>query len=259
MSAATSHPQSRPDRATSPDLAAAALLAVAGPALLAASTSLSRSAPTTPEAAVLRLLALLAGIAGLLLLAWWAVGLLGLVLQAAGRRTGRTGWERVGLRLTPRMLQRVGAAVLGAHLIAAPAALADTGPLRHGPIDASWSAAAAATPVDAADRAGAHRPPSAAWTPRSPQTPPPGAAPTGRPTAERPTVTVRSGDCLWDIAARELGPDATPREVDRRWRDWHRENADAIGPDPHLLLPGTVLTAPVFSPHDVPDSGPTAP
>ena len=113
MSAATSHPQSRPDRATSPDLAAAALLAVAGPALLAASTSLSRSAPTTPEAVVLRLLALLAGIAGLLLLAWWAVGLLGLVLQAAGRRTGRTGWERVGLRLTPRMLQRVGAAVLG--------------------------------------------------------------------------------------------------------------------------------------------------
>ena len=61
MSAATSHPQSRPDRATSPDLAAAALLAVAGPALLAASASLSRSAPTTPEDAVLRLLALLAG------------------------------------------------------------------------------------------------------------------------------------------------------------------------------------------------------
>lgn len=256
MSAVTSHPQPRWDRATPPDLVAAALLAVAGPALLTASASLWRSAPATTEDAVLRLLALLAGIAGLALLAWWAVGLLGLALQAAGRRTGRAGWERVGLRLTPGMLQRVGAAVLGAQLIAAPAALADTGPVRTGPVDASWSSTA---PADTADRAEADRPPSAAWTPRSPQTPPPGAAPAGRPTAEHPTVTVRSGDCLWDIAAQELGPDATPREVDRRWRDWYRENEDTIGPDPHTLLPGTVLTAPVFSPHAAPVTEAAAP
>ena len=67
-------------------------------------------------------------------------------------------------------------------------------------------------------------------------------------------MTVRSGDCLWDIAARELGPDATPREVDRRWRDWHRENADAIGPDPHLLLPGVRLAPPTD--HDAPGTAP---
>lgn len=254
MSAVTSHPHPRRSRVATADLAAAVLLVLAGPALLAASVSLLSTAPGTAEDTVLRTLGLAAGIAGLVLLAWWAVGLLGLVLQAAGRRTGRVGWVRIGLRLTPGVLQRVAAAVLGAQLIAAPAALADAGPGGPAAVDASWTAATAT-----ADPAPADRLPSAAWTPRSPQTPPPGAAPGGRPTADRPTVTVRAGDCLWDIAARELGPDATPREVDRRWRDWYRENEDVIGEDPHTLLPGTVLVTPVFSPHAAPPAGPLSP
>ena len=47
----------------------------------------------------------------------------------------------------------------------------------------------------------------------------------------------------------ELGPDATPREIDARWRRWYEANRRVIGDDPHLLLPGTVLTSPVFAPH----------
>lgn len=254
MSAATSHLHPRRSRVATADLAAAVLLILAGPALLAASASLLRAAPGTAEDTVLQTLGLAAGVAGLVLLAWWAVGLLGLVLQAAGRRTGRAGWVRIGLRLTPGVLQRVGAAVLGAQLIAAPAALADVGPGGPGAVDASWTSATAPAGPAPADRL-----PSAAWTPRSPQTPPPGAVSEARPTTDRPTITVRAGDCLWDIAARELGPDATPREVDRRWRDWHRENEDVIGEDPHTLLPGTVLVAPVFSPHAAPPAGNPSP
>ncbi|WP_369441073.1 LysM peptidoglycan-binding domain-containing protein, partial [Micrococcus luteus] len=77
---------------------------------------------------------------------------------------------------------------------------------------------------------------------------PPGAG-TGRADPDHPTVTVRRGDCLWHLAAAELGPDATPREIDARWRRWYEANRRVIGDDPHLLLPGTVLTSPVFAPH----------
>jgi nucleoid-associated protein YgaU len=60
-------------------------------------------------------------------------------------------------------------------------------------------------------------------------------------------VTVRAGDCLWDIAAEELGPYATDLEVDRRWRQWYRLNEPVIGPDADVLVPGTVLQAPPVS------------
>ncbi|MBY0174880.1 LysM peptidoglycan-binding domain-containing protein, partial [Micrococcus luteus] len=110
--------------------------------------------------------------------------------------------------------------------------------------DASWTVAAVpahATGVEAPA-------PDAAWTPRPPVPAPPGAG-AGRADPDHPTVTVRRGDCLWHLAAAELGPDATPREIDARWRRWYEANRRVIGDDPHLLLPGTVLTSPVFAPH----------
>lgn len=57
-------------------------------------------------------------------------------------------------------------------------------------------------------------------------------------------VVVRRGDSLWTIAAARLGPDATASEVARAWPRWHAANAERIGPDPHLLLPGTRLSPP---------------
>ena len=69
----------------------------------------------------------------------------------------------------------------------------------------------------------------------------PGAVADRAPAVEAPEVV--------ELAAAELGPDATPREIDARWRRWYEANRRVIGDDPHLLLPGTVLTSPVFAPH----------
>ena len=73
----------------------------------------------------------------------------------------------------------------------------------------------------------------------------------GLPLPSRPVAddrsrrhVVRPGDSLWSIAAAELGPSATPAEVDTRWRHIHAANVAAIGRDPDLIHPGTVVSFP---------------
>ena len=59
-------------------------------------------------------------------------------------------------------------------------------------------------------------------------------------------VVVR-GDCLWDIAAARLtdaGATATNAEIAVATQAWWAANADVVGPDPDLILPGQVLHAP---------------
>jgi hypothetical protein len=59
-------------------------------------------------------------------------------------------------------------------------------------------------------------------------------------------VVVR-GDCLWDIAAGRLvapGPGPTNAEIAAAVQAWWSANADVIGPDPDLILPGQVLRPP---------------
>jgi len=58
-------------------------------------------------------------------------------------------------------------------------------------------------------------------------------------------VVVVRGDTLWSIAARHLPPDATAADVASAVQRWHAANADVVGDDPDLILPGQVLTAPV--------------
>lgn len=73
-------------------------------------------------------------------------------------------------------------------------------------------------------------------------------------------VVVRRGDSLWAIAAAQLGPGATASEVARAWPRWHAANAERIGPDPHLLLPGTRLRPPTHNhdhQHHAPGATPT--
>ena len=64
------------------------------------------------------------------------------------------------------------------------------------------------------------------------------------PVAAAPTYTVAVGDCLWSIAARVLGRNATAHAVDHGWRAIYDANRDAIGADPNLIHPGLVLTLP---------------
>lgn len=238
--------------ATRTDVAGTVLLTLSGPVLLLSAATLTAAAPRGPGPQLTHALGLAAGGAGALLLLWWCLGALGVALMAFGERAGHRGLTRIGSRMAPAVMRRAACAVLGLHLIGAPAAWAAPAPApatAAALADASWTAAPSPTP-----RIGTVPGPlpDAGWMPRSPTPAPPGSA--DRPTQDRPTVTVRSGDCLWDIAEEELGPDATLREVDLRWREWYRANRAVIGEDPHLILPGTVLVAPVFSPH-VPEAG----
>lgn len=73
------------------------------------------------------------------------------------------------------------------------------------------------------------------------------AAPQPTRNIEDPTVVVKTGDCLWDIAHHELGAEATLFQIDQRWRQWWEYNRTEIGEDPHVLSPGTVLKAPPFT------------
>jgi nucleoid-associated protein YgaU len=64
----------------------------------------------------------------------------------------------------------------------------------------------------------------------------------------RTAVRVESGDCLWSLAAAELGAAATPREIAGRWPQWWRTNRALIGADPNLIHPGQRLTPPASPP-----------
>ncbi|SNC71501.1 LysM domain-containing protein [Kytococcus aerolatus] len=58
------------------------------------------------------------------------------------------------------------------------------------------------------------------------------------------TVTVRTGDTLWELAARHLGEDASPARIAHEWPRWYAENRELVGEDPDLLQPGTELRVP---------------
>ncbi len=57
-------------------------------------------------------------------------------------------------------------------------------------------------------------------------------------------VVVVSGDSLWSIAARHLGPGADAAEVAEAWPAWWDANRAVVGDDPDLLLPGQRLVVP---------------
>jgi LysM domain len=76
-------------------------------------------------------------------------------------------------------------------------------------------------------------------------TPPPSRS-TAPPDHER-WCTVRLGDSLWGLAEQLLdegGGAASAGDVDRAWRLLHRANRAALGGDPDLIRPGTVLRVP---------------
>jgi nucleoid-associated protein YgaU len=70
----------------------------------------------------------------------------------------------------------------------------------------------------------------------------PGAAP-GSDVAPL-TLRVHGGDSLWGLASDRLPAHARAVDVDRAWRHLYARNREAVGPDPDLLLPGTLLRVP---------------
>jgi hypothetical protein len=69
------------------------------------------------------------------------------------------------------------------------------------------------------------------------------------PPAMAGVVTVAAGDSLWSIAKRALPSGAGDAAITRAWHATYRRNADRIGPDPDLILPGTSLRLPRLDRH----------
>jgi nucleoid-associated protein YgaU len=189
---------------------------------------------------------LLVGAAGALAWLCWAWAAVGLLLTGLSAVPGSAGrLARLMLAgVLPAGARRAAAVAVGLSLAAtAPTAVSVAGPA---PAVAAEAQAVQAQTVEAptveAPTGGA----AAVDRPASTGT---GVVPDwpGRP--EPGDHVVLRGDCLWDIAADWLArqhpgtPVADP-ETARAVAAWWQANADVIGPDPDLLLPGQVLRPP---------------
>ncbi len=224
-----------------------------------------------------------AGLLCWLVLGWLAAGLALMTAAGVPGLTGRVA-EAVACRLLPGSVRRIAAGVLGLSLTASVAACGHSsaggsvGPELPGagpPAGLTLPAVAPGgsdrdvdwplgTPV--AGSPPVTRPPaddpSPAGSGRDRPADEPADRPAGRPaggsagqgpaaagTERRPgRIAVTFGDCLWSIAARHLRPDATAAQVAAETTRWYAANAAVIGPDPDVLRPGQVLTAPVGHP-----------
>ena len=239
----------------------------------------STSPGADPAAAITGLTAGLAA-----LITAWLTLCLGLALAAVLPGAAGETARRLRDRITPVLVQRWAAVVLGASVtatvapgtaVAAERSVTDPSPTAVPETDSpdrAWAPSPgwATTPHRPAPTGPTTLPapgwtagpstrpqttPSPGWVPRRP---PP--RPTGDPhlvtgrqrsTATHTTgaspVVVRRGDSLWSIAAARLGAEATDAEIARAWPRWHATNRALLGDDPHALRPGMQLTPPTDS------------
>ena len=187
--------------------------------------------------------ALVLSAAGLAAWAVWAWGALGLALTVGSAVPGLVGTvARVVLHVAlPAGARRSAALALGLGLGVAAPLLGTATALVATPASAAvpgyavgdvpdWPTAVPDWPAQVAHP---HAAPAPDW-----------------PTGERPAGShvVTRGDCLWHIAAGRLtegvGRAPTDAEVAAAVHAWWTANADVVGPDPDVLLPGQVLRPP---------------
>ncbi len=132
-------------------------------------------------------------------------------------------------RLAPPAWRRLVLALLGTGVLAIPVLVAGTTNAMDG---GDGESARGGTSLEALDGL---RYPDRPTTARPARSDPAPATP--------PAVVVRTGDSLWSLAA-AAGPGASTAQIARRWPRWYAANHAVIGPDPDLLIPGTVLTPP---------------
>ena len=183
--------------------------------------------------------------------AWlaWAWGALGLVLTALSALPGLAG-AAARLLLSgvlPASARRAAALALGVGLVTAPALAGCAAPPPGPGVVLAAGTQATAVPDWPAVPAPADGP--ASPLPSVPAATP--AAVTAVPDWPAPAPgdhVVLRGECLWSIAEDDLrartGVDPGAAEIAAAVQRWWTANVDVVGDDPHLLLPGQVLTAP---------------
>ncbi|WP_432536053.1 LysM peptidoglycan-binding domain-containing protein [Kineococcus arenarius] len=230
--------------------AAAGVGALSAPAVRAAS---SGTAGTTDL-----LTALCGSVACLVLLALAGSVLLAAAAEARERSAAARGRRAPAVpaatRAAPAPVRRVVALVVGLALGAPVASAASAAPL--GP-EVGWAATAPQEPgpVARADlptdlgSPGSAGPVDPAWAsppaPRSAPVLPPAELPGGvRPSGAGAELVVQRGDSLWSLARQLSGPGAPDADVLHEQQRLYAANADVIGEDPDVLLPGQVLRLP---------------
>lgn len=240
---------------------------------LAACDAAERLASTPPSAwgptALTRALVLMACGAGALGAAWHALsGALAVIALAGPAPSARVaGVRRAALRALHRwgapIMRRTAAGALVAAMAAGAPAMAAQAPgtsddLGWAPT-ASAPAPAGSAPSPGADpgaESAAPRPDAAAGAPSGdPSAADPQAE--GTPSVPATTHRVSDGESLWSITEELLdagaagastapssgGPSAQAR-IARAWPILYAANAESIGADPDLILPGTALSVP---------------
>lgn len=266
-------------RLTMPAASAAALWGAVQ--LLAWSTGALLGPVRGGTAGLNELIGLAAALAAWVVLAWVVAVTLSTAVAALPGLLGRTG-SRVAQRLAPAAARNAARLALGLAVSAGPVAGASVAAAAFpaGPGDTAYAAVVDVSELPGVGRPGQPVPPGNAHEPGSPATDPsptasadhaaqPGPSGTGRtsagsgataagqtsaaPLAPAPVreadpgdeVVVQRGDTLWAIAAGHLGPDATAAEIATEWPRWYAANRTAIGDDPDLILPGTILRPPL--------------
>ncbi|MDQ2751301.1 MAG: hypothetical protein M3Y44_17510 [Actinomycetota bacterium] len=196
----------------------------------------------------------LAGAAIWSLALWLGVGLLAAIAAGLPGGCGRSArW--LAQVLLPATLHRAVAGAAGLGVLLVPVAAGAAGPAvpagRGGSAAASLSSAPVPSPAWPSDPPAL---PAPGWPTASPPTaprtvPPPGshAAQPARPAPANGAVVVRPGDCLWEIAAAQLGHGGTPARTAAAWPRWYAANRAVIGADPNLIRPGQRLAPPASS------------
>ena len=156
-------------------------------------------------------------------------------------------------------VRRITASALLVSLSSAPAlATQETGggddlgwrPTSSAPFSPSSQSSTPSPPADqppssastgSSDSEGASQ--SADSTPPGSQAAQPSTDPDSAPSSG-PTHTVAPGESLWSITAHLLPTGSAPAQIAQDWPTLYRANSEAIGADPSLIRPGTVLSVP---------------
>ncbi|WP_136090075.1 LysM peptidoglycan-binding domain-containing protein [Auritidibacter ignavus] len=242
------------------DICLVLMSVISGPLLWWFSTAISPTSAQTALSTLEYLIATACSVIGIgictLCVIYVVVSLLGVTLYRCGHRIQGVAT----LQVVPVAGRRLIATLCGINLlIASPAiadetthdglALSDTRAIESSPREhiAGWDVSARVSPDR--EHTGLHTPTDVVpgWIPNlNYDTWGDDASSDAVPDVPSKTVIVGTGECLWDIAHEELGADATIHEIDLRWRQWWSHNQDVLGPDPHTVSPGTVLSSPPF-------------
>ncbi len=167
-----------------------------------------------------RVAVVLVGVLLWILCGWLTLAVACCAGAALPGRSGRT-FGRIGRGISPRLVRRALGVAVGISLAPAVAQNAAAGPPAYAVVAVTELPQEGTVLLETA---------GIDWP--------------AEPTNPATTIAVHPGDCLWSLVESHLGYGATIAEVSNEVDRWWEANAEVIGADPDLLIPGQVLVVP---------------